>query len=216
MLYRHNKAVDHPLAAARTYVVRNARFVISVLLVFWIAGVLRVLRFFGYFDRVHLQENLVLPFMVAVLVYLVCYAALRHPERLCGPSGPARKYERSGLTAASAKEGLERLTRHMAEQKPYLDGDLSLQQLASNVDLAPNHLSQIINDTWKMGFQEFLNSHRVKAAESMLLDPSASDRSILDIAYDAGFNSKSAFNAAFRRHRAMTPTEFRRSAQPVR
>jgi AraC-like DNA-binding protein len=64
-----------------------------------------------------------------------------------------------------------------------------------------------------VGFQEFLNSYRIKAAESMLLDPAAGDRSILEIAYEAGFNSKSAFNAAFRRHRGMTPSDFRKSAE---
>jgi AraC-like DNA-binding protein len=212
MVYRHGKTVEGPMRAARAYVSRNARFVIAVLLVFWIAGIFRVLRFFGYFDRFDLQENLVLPFMLTVLVYLVCYSALRHPEALYGPADPARKYERSGLSAEAAKAGLERLTACMREKKPYLDGDLTLQQLASQVGLAPNHLSQVINDTWKMGFQEFLNSHRLQAAEALLSDPAARDQSILDIAYQVGFNSKSAFNAAFQRHRGMTPTEFRKKS----
>ena len=76
----------------------------------------------------------------------------------------------------------------------------------------PRWLSQIINDNWGVGFQEFLNSYRIKAAEVMLLDPAAGDRSILDVAYEAGFNSKSAFNAAFRRHRGTTPSEFRKKS----
>jgi AraC-like DNA-binding protein len=215
IVYRHGKTADRPMRAARAYVVRNARFVIGVLVVFWIAGVFRVLRFFGYFDQFHIQENLILAFMLAVLVYLVCYSALRHPEALYGVADPARKYERSGLSAAAAKAGLERLTACMSAEKPYLDGDLTLQQLGSRVDLAPNHLSQIINETWQVGFQEFLNSYRLKAAETMLLDPAAADRSILEIAYDAGFNSKSAFNAAFQRHRGMTPTEFRRKSPGI-
>ena len=210
--YRHAKTVDRPMRAARAYVFRNARFAIGVLVVFWIAGILRVLQFFGYVDRFGLQENLILPFMVTVLVYLVCYSALRHPERLYGPEDPARKYERSGLSPEAAKAGLERLTTCMDAQKPYLDGGLTLQQLGEKVGLAPNHLSQIVNDTWKMGFQEFLNSYRVKAAESRLLDPTARERTVLEIAYEVGFNSKSAFNAAFQRHRGMTPTEFRRKS----
>lgn len=212
MLYRHGKTMERPLRAARAYVVRNARFAIGVLVVFWVAGIFRMLRFFGYFDQFQIQENLILPLMLAVLVYLVCYSALRHPEALYGPADAARKYERSGLSTEAAKAGVERLKACMAQQKPYLEGDLTLQQLASKVDLAPNHLSQIVNDTWKMGFQEFLNSYRVKAAEALLLDPAAAGHSILDIAYEAGFNSKSAFNAAFQRHRGMTPTEFRRTS----
>lgn len=212
IVYRHNKTVDRPLRAARSWVFRNARFAIGFLVVFWIAGMFRVLRFFGYFDQFQIQENLILPLMVTVLVYLVCYSALRHPEALYGPADPARKYERSGLSPEAAKAGLERLTTYMSAQKPYLDGELTLQQLGSRVGLAPNHLSQVINDNWQMGFQEFLNSYRVKAAEEMLLDPAAGDFSILEIAHEAGFNSKSAFNAAFQRHRGMTPTEFRKSA----
>ena len=213
ILYRHGKTVGGPVRAARAYVFRNARFVVGVLIVFWIAGMFRLMRFFGYFDQFQIQENLILPLILTVIVYLVCYSALRHPEALYGPADPARKYERSGLSADAARAGLERLTTYMSAQKPYLDGDLTLQQLGSIVDLAPNHLSQIINDHWKVGFQEFLNSYRVKAAEAMLLDPAAADRTVLEIAYDAGFNSKSAFNAAFQRHRGMTPTEFRKSAE---
>ena len=111
--YRHARTVERPLRAARAYVLRNARFAIGVLVVFWIAGILRVLQFFGYVDRFGLQENLVLPFMVTVLVYLVCYSALRHPERLYGPADEARKYERSGLSPEAARAGLERLTTCM-------------------------------------------------------------------------------------------------------
>jgi len=214
-LYRHGRNGERPLRAARAYVMRNARFAIAVLVVFWIAGVFRVLRFFGYFDQIAIQENLIMPFMATVLVYLVCYSALRHPEKLYGPADGATKYERSGLSPEAAKAGVARLTACMDGEKPYLDGDLTLQQLGSKVGLAPNHLSQIINDTWKMGFQEFLNSYRVKAAEALLRDPATSRRSILEIAHEAGFNSKSAFNAAFQRHRGITPTEFRKKSAEI-
>ena len=210
ILYRGNKTGERPLrAAARAYVSRNARAVIIVLGLFWIVGALRVMRFFGYFDQFRIQENLILPLMLAVLVYLICYSALRQPDMLFGPPDPAKKYERSGLSPDAARAGLDRLTTYMSAHKPYLDGDLTLQDLASKVGLAPNHLSQVINDGWKMGFHEFLNSHRVRAAESLLQDPAAAQRSILEIAHEVGFNSKSAFNAAFQRHKGMTPTEFR-------
>jgi AraC-like DNA-binding protein len=215
-LYRHGQTMARPLREASAYISRNARFVIGVMAVFLIAGAFRVLRFFGYFDQFNLQENLILPLMAAVLMYLVSYTALRHPEKIYGPPDPAKKYERSGLSPQAAEAGLARLTAHMSAEKPYIDEGLTLQDLASKVDLAPNHLSQVINENWKMGFHEFLNSYRVKAAETMLLDPARGDTSILEIANEAGFNSKSAFNAAFRRHRGMTPTEFRsQSAKAV-
>ena len=209
IVYRDLRTEARPARAARAWVGRNARAVIFVLGLFWMVGVLRVLRFFGYLDQFRLQENLVLPLMIAVLVYLVCYSALRQPDMVFGPPDAAKKYERSGLSAEAAKAGLEKLTAYMDSHKPYLDGELTLQELGSKVGLAPNHLSQIINDTWKMGFHEFLNSHRVHAAEALLQDPGSGGRSVLEIAYDVGFNSKSAFNAAFRRHRGMTPTEFK-------
>jgi AraC-like DNA-binding protein len=212
-LYRHGKTMARPLRDASAYISRNARFVIGVMAVFLMAGAFRVLRFFGYFDQFNLQENLILPLMAAVLIYLVSYTALRHPERIYGPPDPAKKYERSGLSREAAEAGLARLTAQMSAEKPYMDEGLTLQDLASRVGLAPNHLSQVINENWKMGFHEFLNSYRVKAAETMLLDPAHRDRSILEIANEAGFNSKSAFNAAFRRHRGMTPSEFRQSSQ---
>jgi AraC-like DNA-binding protein len=208
-LYRHSRTMDRPMREAAAYFSRNARFVIGVLAVFWVAGVFRVLRFFGYFDQFNLQENLILPLMAAVLVYLLSYTALRHPERIYGPPDAAKKYERSGLSPSAAEAGLQKLTAFMTAEKPHLDAGLTLQDLASRVGLAPNHLSQIINENWKMGFHEFLNSPRVKAAEAMLLEAGGGRYSILAIANEVGFNSKSAFNAAFQRHRGMTPTEFR-------
>jgi len=152
-LYRHSRTVERPLRAARAYVFRNARFVIGVLSVFWIVGIFRVLKFFGYVNRLNLQENLVLPLMISVVVYLVCYSALRHPEALYGPADAAKKYERSGLSTLAAEGGLERLTAYMNMHKPYLDGNLTLHSLSSKVGLAPNHLSQIVNERWKMHFR---------------------------------------------------------------
>src|SRR5688572_8964843 len=74
-LYRHSKTMERPLREASAFFSRNARFVIAGLALFWIAGVFRVLRFFGYFDQFKIQENLVLAVMAAVVVYLVSYTA---------------------------------------------------------------------------------------------------------------------------------------------
>ena len=70
-------------------------------------------------------------------------------------------------------------------------------------------LSQIINERLNKNFFELVNAHRIKEAKKRLLDPDAEPLTILAIAFEVGFNSKSAFNAAFKKYTRMTPTQFR-------
>ncbi|MCP4362681.1 MAG: AraC family transcriptional regulator, partial [Chloroflexi bacterium] len=87
-----------------------------------------------------------------------------------------------------------------------------LPQLAALLDISPNHLSQVINEQLTRNFHDFVNAYRVKEAQQRLLDEP--DRTVLDIALDAGFNSKSAFYKVFKQHCNMTPLQFQRENQP--
>lgn len=99
----------------------------------------------------------------------------------------------------------------MEDKKPYLTEELSLYTLAKDLNISTNLLSQIINQNLDTNFFKFINSYRIQEVKKMLKDPSFHHYSILGIAYEAGFNSKSTFNKIFKEETGMTPSEFRKS-----
>ncbi|WP_294297475.1 AraC family transcriptional regulator [uncultured Chryseobacterium sp.] len=105
----------------------------------------------------------------------------------------------------------KQLLIYMEDQKPHLAEELSLYTLAKDLNISANLLSQIINQNLGTNFYKFINSYRLKEVKKMLKDPSFHQYSILGIAFEAGFNSKSTFNKIFKEETGMTPSEFRRS-----
>jgi len=110
----------------------------------------------------------------------------------------------------------ERLVELMRCRRPHLDPSLSLEQLAAEIGVPPWQLSRTLNTVLGKNFFQFVNAHRIEEAKRRLADPTAGDLTMLRVLHDAGFNSKSTFNDAFKRDTGMTPSEFRRRhAKPM-
>ncbi len=147
-------------------------------------------------------------------VLAISFLTIRSPEtfRLIRAAARNIRYERSNLSREKAEASLARLETLMAEKKPYLNGELSLEDLARRVELSAHQLSEIINIYRGKNFAWYVNSFRIMSAkETLEREPGLS---VLDVAYASGFNSKSVFNAAFRAHAGMTPTEYRKRLAP--
>lgn len=129
-------------------------------------------------------------------------------ERVAEP----RRYQRSGLDRSRIPHLIEALDALMTTEKPWLENDLTLPQLAERAGLSPHHLSQLLNEARGETFFDFVNSRRVAEVQRCLEDPAYRGQSLLELALASGFNSKGAFNTAFRRHAGVTPSEYRRSA----
>ncbi|MGI9509964.1 MAG: helix-turn-helix domain-containing protein [Geminicoccaceae bacterium] len=121
---------------------------------------------------------------------------------------PRPKYAKSALEPADIQRIAAKLDRVMDEDQLFLDSDLTLPALAAHTGISANYISQAINEQRNCHFFDFVNRRRIEAAKSQLLEQR--DRPILDIALDVGFNSKSTFNAAFKRFAGMTPSQYRR------
>jgi AraC-like DNA-binding protein len=149
---------------------------------------------------------------VYLFIITLAYSALGHSRlRVVNgwQPGPLNdKYRRSGLQDHSAEYYLAKLNRLMATERFYLEGDLSLKSLADRVNIRPHHLSQILNDKLHKTFYDYVNEQRVEHAKQALLrEP---ERSIADIAFESGYNSKNSFYNSFKRHTGMIPSEYRR------
>ena len=155
------------------------------------------------------------PFILAIYFATLIKPELFHafPHQMPIPESEEaekQRYERSSLKEVQKDKYLEKLVNYVVAEKPYRASDLTLAQLAEQVDIAPNYLSQVINEKLKVNFLDFINGYRVKAAQDMLTNPKFSHYTILSIAYDAGFNSKSTFYAAFKKITGMTPSAYRK------
>ena len=109
----------------------------------------------------------------------------------------------------------ERLQGYMREARPYLDPSLSLDDLAAALDLPSRHVSLALNGVLGQHFFDFVNQYRVKEAQRLLRSPERMHDTILGVLYDAGFNSKSAFNRVFKLHTGQTPSAYRRAGGPI-
>jgi AraC-like DNA-binding protein len=125
---------------------------------------------------------------------------------------PGHKYAKSGLNTDQLQEYKERLARIMHSQQAYLRSDLTLPKLAEEVRCSVNHLSQVINAGFGMSFFDYLNKYRIEHAREMLAELDERNGVILNIAFTVGFNSNSAFYAAFKKYVGETPAQYRRSA----
>jgi AraC-like DNA-binding protein len=122
---------------------------------------------------------------------------------------PGTKYARSSLDAPTRTRIQRKLHQAMNGMQRFRDSRLTLRGLSQEIKESPHYVSQVINQDLGSNFYDFVNGHRIDSARQALAREA--DKTVLQIALEVGFNSKSTFNSAFRRHVGMTPTEYRQS-----
>lgn len=123
----------------------------------------------------------------------------------------ATKYGSSKMEDAELKTCYNKVLVFMAQHKPYLDPDLTLPKLAEDLQVPPHHLSQVINEMHGSNFFDFINHFRVEDVKLKIQDPNFEHFTLLGIAFESGFNSKSAFNRVFKKISGTTPSAFKKS-----
>ena len=128
--------------------------------------------------------------------------------QLSGNTETSPKYIKSGLQKNAVDIYYSSLIELMHSEKLFLDSKLSIKTVAEKLEISVNHLSQVINQHSGKNFFKFINEYRVEEAKKLLLDQSNKKYTILAIAYDCGFNSKSSFNTIFKQYTGKTPSGF--------
>jgi AraC-like DNA-binding protein len=117
-------------------------------------------------------------------------------------------YKHSVLKQTEAKKYLEKLLDYFNKEKPYLKGKLNIKEVSEYMDISVHHLSQLINEQLNKNFYDFVNGYRVQEVKARLFEPKYAQLTLLAIAYDCGFNSKSSFNSVFKKHTGLTPSQY--------
>jgi AraC-like DNA-binding protein len=160
------------------------------------------------------------PLLYLLSIYLLAYFSLRQPEiypfapaelkqlepiLAPAPAGTAKEKRLSDRQVAYLKDKLEQL---MGQDKVYLDNALSLPLLAQKAGVSVHELSHLINEAYGENFYAFVNRHRIEEAKRLLRSEKYAHLTMLGIAHQAGFNSKTTFNTAFKKWTGQSPSEF--------
>lgn len=168
------------------------------------------LKDYGTIDPCSTKENFFAVWQT-LLLFFIAYRGLVQPEIFSRQNeiNSVEKYSHSTLSASNAKIHLKKLIEYMKKEKPYLDSELTIKQLAQQLSISYLHLSQIINERLNKNFYNFINHYRVEEAKNQLLELRHNPhRTILNVAFDSGFNSKSSFNLVFKKIVKLTPSQY--------
>lgn len=158
------------------------------------------------------NEIINLHFLVVFLLFnTFLYFLLIKPQIFT----PIEKYKYSILSDTAKQKYIKMLISLMEKEKAYRNPLISLNLLAKQLSIPSRHLSQLINETLNISFYDFINWYRIQDCVKYLSDSDNSQKTILEIAYEVGFNSKSTFNSSFTKFVGVTPKEFRKSNQEI-
>jgi AraC-like DNA-binding protein len=195
-------------AARRTAVV-PAEWIVGYVLVINAAQIVRME--FGHVPVI----RAVVPLAIAAgFLAIAAYAASRTVAAAASPTtraGEAPRYGRSGLENALAADLRGRIDLALTRDRLFARSDLTLAHLAAAVHATPHHVSEVLNRYAGVSFHDLINRRRVEDVKAQLRDPASDAFTIEGIGASAGFGSRSALYAAFRRFEGTTPTAFRRA-----
>lgn len=213
---RHQKNLKDLISFTSGRVTLNWLKVISIsfyvaFLILFILGGLNMIGDFIPFDPYFVVFGFITAFSVIYSFY-----GIKQPEifgevvrEANGERKTQEKYLKSGLKETQADKYLKKLISYMETAKPYLDRDLTIHDLSRKTGIPRHHITQVLNEKYGRNFFTFVNEYRVNEVIGRFSDPKYDIFTILAIAFDAGFNSKTTFNSFFKNQTGMTPSEFR-------
>lgn len=179
-------------------------------------------RFFDFYE----YESLVLTILITSVLLSICWIlwqALHKPNLFTGVSSTIEVIDEQVASQENSNDPtisvietekydaiVLRLRDYMQQSKPFLDPSLSIDTLAKLINLPSSELSLTINRIIGQHFFDFVNLYRINLAAEMLIENEQQPKTVLEILYEVGFNSKSSFNTAFKKHLLMTPSQYRK------
>ncbi len=193
----------------------------------WLKKILYYIVFLGVLFVIDLITNRIefLNFILLIGIYYIGYYAIKQKEiypfsknkkveiaEIIEINDDKNKFEIEKKKLISDEKLLQiktSLIEIMQDEKPFLNQELTLIILANNLKISAHNLSFAINESFNENFNQFVNRYRIEEAKKMILDPKMNHLSISGIGYEVGFNSKSVFNATFKKLENCTPLQYK-------
>jgi AraC-like DNA-binding protein len=148
-------------------------------------------------------------FLVWILYSILIYFIGRIGIYKIGIREERKKNRSYSVDRTQKNEHISTLEKILISQRKFLDSDLTLESIALEMQISKGHLSRVINNNLRMSFTDYVNKLRVEEAKSHLKNSEFSNYTLVAIGLEAGFNSKSTFNSAFKKIAGVTPSEFK-------
>lgn len=187
--------------------IRNSQYHFLIVIVIFIA----VKLFFGFSDVGDYFIYLYLTFMFFMTIVKIMNSSSYFNEVSTFLEGPVIKYQKSSLASEEKEMILSAIVNQMETEKYFKKSTASLTGLAKTINQSSHHVSQVINEKLDQSFFEMIASYRVEEAKDILKTELGKKLTIEDVAERVGYNSKSAFNTAFKKFTSTTPSSFRDS-----
>ena len=194
--------MDRPLVEFRW--LRRLLSATALLWVLWI--VYAAVDYFGYRNQSGIQVYY--PFYIFFVVIIIWTAAAAFLKPQAASMAQTTALYRSPVPVELKAKGAW-LKRAMEVKQYYQEPELSLSSLAGRLNMPPHELSRVINTALKKNFNDFINEYRVIDAARKMQDPAYDHITLLGIAFESGFNSKTSFNRIFKQMTGKSPTEYK-------
>jgi AraC-like DNA-binding protein len=172
--------------------------------------------FLSYYLASFITGNNHLIFQIIVEIFFLFYAigiiyfSLRFPE-IHFRHEEKPKYKTSPLTIENKQVLKASIDKFMKKEKPFLDPGFDLAQLSAATSIPMHHLSQMFSEVFNQNFYDYCNKCRIEEILDLMADPHNFKKTILELMFIAGFNSKSVFNSSFKKFIGITPREYKRN-----
>jgi AraC-like DNA-binding protein len=208
-LYRYRRALKAMYSSIEKVDLTWLVFLFLGFIIMWFMDFSHFMLRFLHITIPQLEHVLSLSSLTINLLFAtgIVYCGLKQLAIFSGIEEKPR-YATSPLRPQDFENYSQRLMQYMEKDKPYLDPDLSLDELASKLSILPRYLSQVINQSTNQNFFEYINRYRINEFKKQITYAKDSKITILEALYNVGFNSKSTFNEAFKKNTGITPSEF--------
>ena len=154
------------------------------------------------------QDGAMILGLIGLFVFItsVLLKGLHHNDIFLGGEG---KPTSSNPKPEANEKLLQKLKDHLKTSKPYLNPELTINQLAEQLEVPARQLSAVVNSDLGQTFFDLINRYRIEEAKRQLQESEDQKLTILEVMYKVGFNSKSSFNTAFKKYTGTTPTAFK-------
>lgn len=186
-------------------------FVIPIVILFVFSCINDILKIIGleelsFYSNQNFNSYLLL--IVAFLFYFISFKLLSKNKYIL-PKNEISKYKNSNLNKKGIEQYKSDLINSMEKDKLYLNGKLSIQDVSDKLNIPKQYISEVLNEHMHTNFQDFINEYRVEEFIKRLKNDQNNQFTLLGIATEVGFNSKSSFNAIFKKIKGLTPTQFK-------
>ena len=208
---KHKKVMEHQISYVLV-IRRYIRYVLVTVILFTVLWFISFISGIFKFSEISTVLNYPLVWVSSPLfIYVIGYYSLRQPEIFRMPLHPKIKEEKARLKPDEIQRLQKRLKFFIQEEEIYKTPDLSLKGLAEKLNTTSNNLSWLLNQVYQKSFYDYINTYRVQDIIECIDQGLHLKQTLLAIALDAGFNSKSTFNKAFKQVTSQTPSEYIKS-----